>query len=214
MKTPIYCMPGMGASSRIFEHWKDSELYELHLLDWEEPNKRESLEEYAQRIAQKITLPSPILLGVSFGGILVQEIAKIIPDCRGIILVSTIKSEKELPLWMKICKNMKLHYIFPIKWIASLRLWEKTKRYERLYKKYMSITTPNYLSWVVISILNWKVTSTTIPIIHIQGDKDWVFPIKYIKNCITIKGGTHIMTINRFRWFNEHLPILLEHFKV
>ena len=115
---------------------------------------------------------------------------------------------------MKICKNIKLHYIFPIKWIASLRLWEKTKRYERLYKKYISITTPNYLSWVVISILNWKVTPTTIPIIHIQGDKDWVFPIKYIKNCITIKGGTHIMTINRFRWFNEHLPILLEHFKV
>jgi thioesterase domain-containing protein len=36
----------------------------------------ESLDEYAKRIAEKIKLENPVLIGVSFGGILVQEMAK------------------------------------------------------------------------------------------------------------------------------------------
>ena len=29
------------------------------------------------------------------------------------------------------------------------------------------------------------------------------------RNCIVIKGGTHIMIINKYKWFNENLPKLI-----
>jgi branched-subunit amino acid aminotransferase/4-amino-4-deoxychorismate lyase len=47
------------------------------------------------------------------------------------------------------------------------------------------------------------------------GDVDEVFPIQYIQDCIEIKGGSHIMILNKFKWFNENLPkIILENTEV
>ena len=40
------------------------------------PEEDESLAHYASRLASTITAPNPILLGVSFGGIIMQEVAK------------------------------------------------------------------------------------------------------------------------------------------
>ena len=82
----LYCMPGLGANSKIFEHISlPKEKFELHFLEWKTPiSFDESLEEYALRITDDIIHKNPVLLGVSFGGILVQEIAKVILEiiCR------------------------------------------------------------------------------------------------------------------------------------
>ena len=73
-------MPGLGASSKIFERISlPKDTFELHFLEWKIPTSLdETIEEYALRISDDITHKNPVLLGVSFGGILVQEIAKII----------------------------------------------------------------------------------------------------------------------------------------
>jgi hypothetical protein len=36
-----------------------------------------------------------------------------------------------------------------------------------------------------------------------------VFPHISKENCIIVKGGTHIMIINKYKWFNENLPKLI-----
>ncbi|MEO1011823.1 MAG: alpha/beta hydrolase, partial [Bacteroidota bacterium] len=46
-------------------------------------------------------------------------------------------------------------------------------------------------------------------LVHIHGDKDSVFPISNIKDCITVKKGTHTMIIHRAKWFNERLPTII-----
>ena len=75
-KISVYFMPGLAASSLIFERIDlPQELFEVHFLDWELPVGEESLAEYAKRMSEKITAPNPVLIGVSFGGILVQEMA-------------------------------------------------------------------------------------------------------------------------------------------
>ena len=58
-------------------------------------------------------------------------------------------------------------------------------------------------------MISWNQEETSSDIIHIHGDKDPVFPIKNISNCIIVKGGTHIMIINKYKWFNENLPKLI-----
>ena len=54
-KVQIYCMPGLGASPKIFEHISlPEETFELHFLEWKIPlSLDESLEDYAKQL--KIT---------------------------------------------------------------------------------------------------------------------------------------------------------------
>lgn len=213
MAIPVYCMPGMAASSRIFQHLEWPEEYEVHLLDWDEPRAKESFAAYASRIAQRITAPNPILIGVSLGGVLVQQIATLLPAYRGVVLISSIKSAEELPRWMRCCKRLRLQNLLPLEWLASFEFWKRTKRYRKLYYKYIGLASAHYLAWCARELLNWQFP--TLPpekLIHIQGDKDIVFPIKNIKDCIRIHNGTHIMIISRFRWFREHFVTLIERF--
>jgi hypothetical protein len=55
----------------------------------------------------------------------------------------------------------------------------------------------------------WEQNEVIPNIIHIHGDKDAVFPMKYINDCINISNGTHIMILNKYKWFNENLPKLI-----
>jgi type III secretory pathway component EscU len=67
------------------------------------------------------------------------------------------------------------------------------------------------LNWAVEQVILWDRTVVDENVIHIHGDLDDVFPIKNIKNCVVVKGGTHIMILNKYKWLNENLPsIILE----
>ena len=48
-KINVYLMPGMAASSKIFEYIRLPEFYLIHNLDWITPNVNETLELYAKR---------------------------------------------------------------------------------------------------------------------------------------------------------------------
>ena len=60
------------------------------------PEEDESLAHYASRLASTITAPNPILLGVSFGGIIMQEVAKQI-NYKKVVIISSVKTQYELP---------------------------------------------------------------------------------------------------------------------
>ena len=66
-------MPGMAASPRIFEYLNLPEEYQVIKLSWMTPKNKEPLAAYAKRMAERIEHKNPVLLGVSFGGILVQQ---------------------------------------------------------------------------------------------------------------------------------------------
>ena len=94
-KIPVYFMPGLAASPTIFENIKLSEEeFEIVLLEWFIPLDKESLEDYALRMTKNIKHDNPVLIGVSFGGILVQEMSKLI-KVRKTIIISSVKSNKD-----------------------------------------------------------------------------------------------------------------------
>ena len=66
-----------------------------------------------------------------------------------------------------------------------------------IYNKYLSVRDPNYLTWSIHHVLNWKQTTPQENIVHIHGGNDHIFPIKNIENCITIENGTHIMILTK-----------------
>jgi len=71
----IYFMPGLAASSNIFEYIKlPQESFECHYLEWSVPDSfDESLVSYAKKYASQIQHNEVVLVGVSFGGILCKK---------------------------------------------------------------------------------------------------------------------------------------------
>jgi pimeloyl-ACP methyl ester carboxylesterase len=214
-KIPVYFMPGLAASPLIFEKIiLDPAIFETILLEWEIPIKNESLEAYSQRVALKIKHKNPVLIGVSFGGILVQEMAKFV-QTRKIIIISSVKSNVEFPLRMKIAKTTKAYKLIPLNLILNVEdlvkfsFGEKINNRLKLYEKFLSVRDLSYLEWSVEQVILWKRTQADSNIIHIHGDADDVFPIKNLSNYIAVKGGGHAMILTKYRWFNANLPNII-----
>ncbi len=210
-------MPGLAASAQIFERIAlPNAIFETLLLKWEIPLDNESLRQYAKRMANKITYPNPVLIGVSFGGILVQEMAQFI-TARKIIIISSVKTNLEFPLRMKVAKTTKAYKLIPttlfsnIDSLSQFSFGEKINQRLKLYEKFLRVRDKRYLDWAVEQIILWERTIADDTVIHIHGDEDDVFPIKNIQNCIIVKGGTHVMILTKYKWLNENLPkIILE----
>ncbi len=210
-------MPGMAASSTIFERIQlPTDTFEMHLLEWFLPENHETLEAYAERMAKKVKHENAILVGVSFGGILVQEMKPFL-NPKKVIIISSVKSNTELPRRMKVAKATKAYKLIPtrlfenVEKLAKFAFGDYAKQRFKLYEKFLSVRDKNYLDWSIENIINWKRTAIDADVIHIHGDADEVFPIKHIKNCIIVKGGTHIMILTKYRWLNDNLPkIMLE----
>lgn len=214
-KIPVYFIPGMAASPSIFEHIKlPEDRFDCFFLEWFLPEKEESLPAYARRMSAHIAHERPALVGVSFGGIVAQEIARQIP-VRKLIIISSVKSTAELPRKMLFARYTHVHKLLPTGLAANIKILAKyafgetlTKRLQ-LYEKYLSVRDKRYLDWAIDQIVNWRQEKPLPGTIHIHGEKDPVFPVQYLSEYISIPNATHIAILNKYKWFNENLPRLL-----
>ena len=156
----------------------------------------------------------PVLIGVSFGGMLVQEMAKHI-SCKKVVVISSIKSYHELPVHLKFLRKTKTYKILPTQLVTNIEVLlkyafgETAKKRVELYEKYLSVRDKHYLDWAIKEIVCWDQEAPDKDTIFIHGDNDMVFPNSCNGKTIIIKGGTHIMIINKYKWFNENLPKLM-----
>ena len=187
----------------------------MHFLEWMIPFDDESISEYAIRFCKKINHENAILVGVSFGGIIAQEM-NLVYDFKKIIIISSVKARHELPLHLQLAGKTKVYKLLPTSLFAqNIDLLSKyafgkpiVKRLD-LYKQYLSITDKRYLDWAIKQVVSWNQETSDPNLVHIHGDQDIIFPIENMKNCIIVEGGTHIMILNRYKWLNENLPKLM-----
>lgn len=209
-------MPGMAANPTIFERIDlPKEEFEMIWLSWKIPKKDESFSSYAKRMCENVSSGEKVvLIGVSFGGVLVQEMNKFL-NLKRLIIISSVKSKHELPKRMKIARDTGAYKILPtglldyITHIEKLPVGDLIRKRLKLYQQYLSINDKDYLDWSIKEMLYWPQDKAIADIIHIHGDEDLVFPIKNIDKCIIVTGGTHIMILNKYRWFNRNLPSLI-----
>lgn len=213
----IYFMPGMAANCLIFEHLKlDSEKYNLHYIEWIEPNKNEPLQDYCNRIAQKIKHPNPVLIGVSFGGIVVQEISKQI-NAEKVIIISSVKDFSEFPPHILWARKWKLFRFFPTslfnpakKLLQKAIVSKKKKHRLAIYDKYLTFCSKNYLDWAFKNVILWENKNPLKNVYHLHGRKDFIFPAKKIKNAFFIENGTHVMILTHAKGISKKLIEIIE----
>ncbi len=215
-KTHIYFVPGLAASPSIFEYLElPLERFEIHYLDWLIPqSQNESISDYAKRMCDRISHKDPVLIGVSFGGIMVQEMSKII-SVKKTVIISSVKSKKELPKRLRVAKATKAYKLFPTKAVTNLEKFAQyafgntAKKRVDLYRKYLSMRDENYLPWAIYNVLHWQQEEPLPEVIHIHGNNDGVFPSKHIKNCTIIEGGTHVMILNKAKQISKLLEAII-----
>src|SRR6185295_12662907 len=95
----IYILSGLGADERVFKSI-DFGNHEIHFIQWVPPLLNESIEEYSKRISTQIKSPRPILIGLSFGGMMAVAISKHI-ETEKIILIASAKTKKEIPFYFR-----------------------------------------------------------------------------------------------------------------
>ena len=216
-KIPIYFVPGLAASPEIFEFLQfPADEFELHFLEWLIPlSPHEPLEAYAKRMSDLVRKENPVLIGVSFGGIMVQEMSKHLHPKKTII-ISSVKSSDEFSKVLRFIKKFKIYKLFPSKAVKNIEIFSfiafgnTSKNRLKLYKKYFSVRDKKYLNWSIYNVLHWKQKKPIENIIHIHGTADAIFSFKYINGCIPVEKGTHIMIINRAKTISK---IIIDSFK-
>jgi pimeloyl-ACP methyl ester carboxylesterase len=202
MKT-IYYVSGLGADERVFKYLRVNDVQQKY-IKWEIPGKRERLEDYCKRlIAQIDPADEIILVGVSFGGIVAQEISKIM-HVRKVIIISSIKSASEFDWQLKLVRKLSLHKLAPsrlLKWSNSVTgdyyFGTTTIAESKLLKQIIKDTDRSFMKWAIDALMKWNGGSSHHDLIHIHGDKDKIFPAKAISNFIRIADGGHFMIVNK-----------------
>jgi pimeloyl-ACP methyl ester carboxylesterase len=208
-------MPGLGADKRLFRLLDPGGSDLIH-LEWISPLPEESLSSYAGRLAGQIDKSRPFsLIGVSIGGILAIEIAKLYaPD--HLVIISSIKTRSEMPWYFHVFRRLWLHKLFPATFLRKYPFLIRpffgpmNSGEYRLFVDMLRNSEAALLNWAQGAILHWDNEIIPKNILHLHGDKDMIFPIRFIKNCTLIPGGAHFMVVRKGREINRYIQQALD----
>jgi hypothetical protein len=212
MDTQLYFISGLGADHRLFENQIASNI-PITVIDWKRPLVNEQIEDYAKRMVAEIpnNNKSIIIGGVSFGGMMAIEMQKFLPDAR-VIIISSIKSYKELPPHIKIWRYIPIYKLLSGNFIKRAGITCKfifgsmNKGDVELFSKMVSDADPVFIKWAIHQIVNWKNKKFPKNIIHLHGSRDLIFPILFLKKpFISFRGGDHLMIKTKSEEINYFL---------
>jgi pimeloyl-ACP methyl ester carboxylesterase len=200
MKT-IYIFSGLGADERVFHKINFYNYNAIH-IKWITPLLEESIENYALRLTQQITSNNPILVGLSFGGMMAVEVAKHI-STEKIILISSSKNKTEIPFYYKLAGRIRLHKIIQARFLVRANkitnkiFSVRSSEDKKIISSMIGASDVNFLNWAIDKIVHLKNEVVHKNLVHIHGTADRILPIRFVKPDLIIKGGTHLMIMNR-----------------
>lgn len=182
-KTTVYFVPGMAAGKEIFKNIRlPDDRYHLEILDWLIPEKEEKMRDYARRMAQRVKEPNFVLAGVSFGGVVAQEMAAYIHP-KKLVIISSVKCRAELPKRMIVASKTGAYKLIPTGLVLSaddltkFAIGPRSKKRLHLYQTFLNVRDQQYLDWAIKNMVCWDRKVVDPSVIHIHGDSDIVFPI-------------------------------------
>lgn len=208
----IYLIPGLGADKRMYQPqlklWPEAEVLE-HLT----PVRGETLTQYAARLAPSIDTAAPfILIGTSLGGMISLELTKYVKPEK-VILIASVKGRDELPTFIRSMRYLNFHRLIPpgiykhVNGLMAARLDSRRDSSVASLIREMTIdASPLFIDWAINAVINWK-PAFILPenLVHIHGSNDTLFPLKYIKQPIIIKNGSHVMNLTLSAEVNKAL---------
>lgn len=197
----LYIFSGLGADERVFQKL-DFSGFKTVCVKWIVPQDNESIEHYSSRLIEQIATAKPTLIGLSFGGLIAIEVAKQI-ETEKVILLSSAKTQNEIPFYYRFAGQLRLHKILPLRllkdsnFITNWFFGAHSTFDKKLLKQILIDTDPTFLKWAIDKVVRW--TNKTLPknIIHIHGTSDRILPLRFVSCDVEIENGGHLMTLNK-----------------
>lgn len=203
----IYAIPGLGTTEKLYINTIIRDV-EIVVLNWPLPEKKDTMKTYARKFLSQIDTEKPFcLLGVSFGGMLCTELSKIISPQK-IFLISTSKSRKELPWFIRLMKYMPIHKFLNEKYHRKMAYHGRWiigfgSAYIPEFLGMVNSMNKNYFKYCINIIVSWKGKQAPKNSIHIHGDADRLLLHKYVKSDYTISNGGHAMIVFQAEEINK-----------
>lgn len=194
----IYALGGLGADIRTFDSLNLK--LPLQSISWIPHQKNDKLEDYAQKLIDQVDTAKPfVLIGLSFGGVMVQEIMRYINPEKAII-ISSVTEQQQLPqLWMGLIRAGLLNLVpsflmVPPKFLVHYKFSAKNKG---LLNEIIDDTDLDFMRWSLKGLANWKRDKSVSKIIHIHGTADRLIRCPKANDILKITRGGHFMIVDK-----------------
>lgn len=198
MRRKLILFPGMTPSRRIFEKLKP-QLDSCEIVDWIPPVRAKTIPEYAAELVAELGVDASCdLLGVSFGGIVAQEVARLLgtPLC---FVVSSAGSASEFRSTQRLLARFpKCGDQTMLKTVGAIAQgWPRSgSSMSTVRARKFQGQHGKWFRWATSAALRWQATPSGQPgIVRIHGDRDRTFPhgVRYAD--IVIPGAGHMLAL-------------------
>jgi pimeloyl-ACP methyl ester carboxylesterase len=198
----IHTVPGVAADPRIFSklHLSGHQLVHHELPPMQQAA---AIADYAKALAKHIGSDEHVLLGMSMGGMIVQELAALTKP-RSVIIISSWKGPHEMPGALKALRGTHPQKVVTPKFLERVKpllYWQLGAMNDEdrsLIDSFLILMPIEQIKHQLDASLNWNGPFSPVsPLIHIHGDNDHLMPIAHIKEPIVIRDGGHLMIFNK-----------------
>ncbi|WP_459556075.1 alpha/beta fold hydrolase [Lacunimicrobium album] len=205
----VIFLPGMAARPAMWASVAkrvEAEPFQVEIWEWITPVGNETIEQYAARWIERHRGEAggrTIVVGASFGGIVGQQVAKLL-DADALVLVGSVKTRSELPVWMRM--------LSPMRWLAGLVPWrvvqlgvDQTRGIWRpfvgkdlgLVMEEFVVADAKLIGWSIKRMLAWKGEGDLLcPVTTIHGTKDRLLPMDMNQVDVVIPDGGHVLSVS------------------
>lgn len=174
------------------------------MIQWIKNHPNETLQSYASRLIKKYQIEKEdILVGLSFGGLIVQQIAEIL-GCTFVILISSFRTKEDLKILLHKGLQLKLHRLMPeintpfISELVANYLNSGSQLSKPVLQSMIASTDMQLMKWSIEKIYEQDTPlGQNIIRYNVIGDRDRI--VKLWKNEFThvINNGSHFMVYDQ-----------------
>ncbi|MFN4299353.1 MAG: alpha/beta hydrolase [Thermaurantimonas sp.] len=217
----LYALSGMATDHRAFEVFKRHFSNPYIYIPWVEPERKESLYDYAQRMVMphvQNSAPVRVAIGLSFGGVVAlygldQGLF------THVILVSSIKGSDEFSPFFRFLRIVPIYRLLPHSWLKSILVGSGLipaglrHEHKQVFRQMFDQFSPFYFKWCVDQLVHIPKSKERKNVYHIHGTHDEVFGYRYICSAEAVPGGSHLMIVTRAKEISRMVEQILQRIK-
>ena len=153
--------------------------------------------DYARKLREQVQEDEPfLLLGVSFGAMVISELAELTQPAHTFV-VSSAKTRFEVPGFYQYIRFLPKVIPYPV-WQQAfyksrVRKTDLDEEELRPIREMIYDSEPDLFRWATSAVLRWEREKRVANLSHIHGTKDPIFPPKYVQPDRWLPEGNHFL---------------------